>query len=288
MALEPCPECGTEISEKADECPHCGVDIDRTTAWQRGCVSLGCAPWVIVILAAIGGMFGSVPGAIVGGVLGVLFLIGYTIQGDGNAVSPSNEEGDNSQSEGGDDAAYYQQAIQHHAQTCQRHMRRARDESLPWKNRMQALQVANEAQEKCSEAFVEAVENQATDKLGDLEKPNHDFFKLENELFEPRKGDPALEWEYLPARLKCKHARELERCGHKDIAEDVYWSLVDEGFEGSRPYERLAIMYRNQDQDKEVEVLEIGMEQMRLSTGKKRQKFEDRLDRARELQRSNE
>lgn len=85
MALEPCPECGKEIGEKADECPHCGVEIDRTTAWQRGCVSLGCAPWMIIILAEVVGLFSSVPGAILGG--GFL-PIGVHHSGEGRCSFP--------------------------------------------------------------------------------------------------------------------------------------------------------------------------------------------------------
>lgn len=90
MPLKPCPECGAEISDKANKCPKCGVKIDHSTVWQRGCVMLGCAPWIIGILAFIGFTFGSVPGAIVGSVLGLIFIIGYWKQGDVDAVTPDS------------------------------------------------------------------------------------------------------------------------------------------------------------------------------------------------------
>ena len=90
MPLEPCPECGTEVSDKAEECPSCGVKIDRSTVWQRGCVVLGCAPWIIGILAFIGLTFGNVPGAVLGVVLGLLGLVGYWMQGDHDAVTPDS------------------------------------------------------------------------------------------------------------------------------------------------------------------------------------------------------
>lgn len=36
MALIECPECGKEISDKAESCPHCGFPISKTLSHERG------------------------------------------------------------------------------------------------------------------------------------------------------------------------------------------------------------------------------------------------------------
>ena len=53
MALQPCPECGREISGKARVCPHCGhplreprVPVNSTSI---GCL-LGCAPLIAFLV----------------------------------------------------------------------------------------------------------------------------------------------------------------------------------------------------------------------------------------------
>lgn len=51
-------------------------------------------------------------------------------------------------------------------------------------------------------------------------------------------------------------ARDLEKVGKIAAAITLYEKNVAEGFEGSGPYDRLAILYRKQgDRDKEVLVL---------------------------------
>ena len=36
MALEPCHECGEDISEHANTCPHCGIDSPFQGEFERG------------------------------------------------------------------------------------------------------------------------------------------------------------------------------------------------------------------------------------------------------------
>ena len=35
MALIKCPDCGSQISDKAALCPHCGIDVQKTMAEIR-------------------------------------------------------------------------------------------------------------------------------------------------------------------------------------------------------------------------------------------------------------
>jgi hypothetical protein len=103
---------------------------------------------------------------------------------------------------------YYQQVIQHHSDTCKRHIRKARDESLPWKKRMQAAMLAEEAQEKCSDMFSEAVAKGATDGISSPPRP--DTFSLQNELFDGREGDPDLEPVSIFRRVDSKRSSPMQ------------------------------------------------------------------------------
>ena len=47
MALKQCPECGKEVSDKAETCPHCGVRLISEVAQVR-------AVLILVIVAIIG------------------------------------------------------------------------------------------------------------------------------------------------------------------------------------------------------------------------------------------
>jgi len=42
MAIIKCPECGKEISDKAEKCPHCGVKIKK---WQFRMFGNFCNPY---------------------------------------------------------------------------------------------------------------------------------------------------------------------------------------------------------------------------------------------------
>lgn len=37
MALEPCHECGLEVSTEADACPHCGAPVTVSAETSTGC-----------------------------------------------------------------------------------------------------------------------------------------------------------------------------------------------------------------------------------------------------------
>lgn len=67
MTLIECPECGEEISDKAESCPHCGVPIapsqksggegDNFLTRNRGCgdiVIFGDPLFVVLLLFALG------------------------------------------------------------------------------------------------------------------------------------------------------------------------------------------------------------------------------------------
>ena len=58
MALEPCPNCGRKISDRATTCPRCGHPLDEET-WEtarrvRDRWRQGCAVAVFALLVAVG------------------------------------------------------------------------------------------------------------------------------------------------------------------------------------------------------------------------------------------
>lgn len=66
MALEPCHECGSEISERAKTCPHCGIKSPFKSNIQRGLedasnASFGCGCGLFlltIVLSVLYSMFG--------------------------------------------------------------------------------------------------------------------------------------------------------------------------------------------------------------------------------------
>ncbi len=82
---------------------------------------------------------------------------------------------------------------------------------------------------------------------------------------------------------------ELERAGRVDEAIALYEKCVSERFDGSYPYNRLAIIYRKRkDYDNEIRVLEqaIGIYSHDISgDNTKLSKFQERLEKAKELKR---
>lgn len=110
--------------------------------------------------------------------------------------------------------------------------------------------------------------------------------------------DQVEDWRELSAPEKNYYARKLERRAvQADLeseeaysdrligtAKKVYWHLVEKEFVGSFPYERLAILYRKEDDyDSEIRVLKRCLKHAKLKTEKKRRKFENRLDRSKDL-----
>lgn len=62
MALINCPECSTQVSDKADKCPQCAYPLKSEVAVKsEGCflqtMNLGCAIIAIIILLFIGLVF---------------------------------------------------------------------------------------------------------------------------------------------------------------------------------------------------------------------------------------
>lgn len=89
--------------------------------------------------------------------------------------------------------------------------------------------------------------------------------------------------------------KEYEQTGEVELAIKEYEENVKEVFEGSHPYNRLAIIYRKKkDYDNEIRILNIAIEiYTELSTDSPRQdvdpklvKFIKRLEKAKELQKS--
>lgn len=53
MALQNCPECGQQISDKARNCPGCGAPLKKGGGGCLGCLG-GC---LIVIIAMVAGIY---------------------------------------------------------------------------------------------------------------------------------------------------------------------------------------------------------------------------------------
>ena len=86
--------------------------------------------------------------------------------------------------------------------------------------------------------------------------------------------------------------KEYEQAGKIELAIAKYEANLNEGFEGSHPYNRLAIIYRkNKDYDNEIRVLnsaidiytELSKNSQREDVNQKLLKFKERLEKAVEL-----
>ena len=86
--------------------------------------------------------------------------------------------------------------------------------------------------------------------------------------------------------------KEYEQKGELELAITEYEANLKEGFEGSHPYNRLAIIYRkNKDYDNEIRVLnraidiytELSKTSLREDVDPKLLKFKERLEKAVEL-----
>lgn len=74
MALINCPECNTEVSEKADNCPKCAYPINKDTPFLKratetkegcflqslnfGCMLIAGVVMLFIVLVIIGMIFG--------------------------------------------------------------------------------------------------------------------------------------------------------------------------------------------------------------------------------------
>lgn len=50
MALKKCPECGNEVSTRADKCPHCGAKVNK----KIGCLGI---IGILILLGMFSGLF---------------------------------------------------------------------------------------------------------------------------------------------------------------------------------------------------------------------------------------
>mgnify|MGYP002625554638 CR=1 FL=1 len=55
MAMIKCPECGNEVSNKAEKCPSCGVTIKKKSSCLGNCGSIGCLFFLLLFfIGALG------------------------------------------------------------------------------------------------------------------------------------------------------------------------------------------------------------------------------------------
>lgn len=195
-----------------------------------------------------------------------------------------------------DDAEHYASLLNLYAQDCARHLDAAQNPERSWKERMERLNHAEEAKRKHAETLVEA----PTDMRGqDLESPpSANLQSLRRELFNARKGDPDLPWSLLQNHEQSAHAWALERAAAQlrsygdtesaeeleALTEDIYRDLIRRTPKRTTPFLRLIALYRRQnDIDKETEVLRRALEQSTFDSEEQREDFQDRLEQLREL-----
>ena len=56
MSMIKCPECGKNISDKAEKCPHCGIskkDIQNLRKTNDKMTCSGCGCFIIVFIIAL-------------------------------------------------------------------------------------------------------------------------------------------------------------------------------------------------------------------------------------------
>jgi ssDNA-binding Zn-finger/Zn-ribbon topoisomerase 1 len=96
MALIQCPECQSEVSERALECPKCGVQLRRLKRGVFGKIckwafigfNLLMALWLFSYWGSVGELTDSatsdaeMAGAAVGATLGTGLLFGFWVMGD--------------------------------------------------------------------------------------------------------------------------------------------------------------------------------------------------------------
>ncbi len=105
---------------------------------------------------------------------------------------------------------------------------------------------------------------------------------LRQGLISPEHGES---WEPITDDFSQRNLKgiELEKKGNVDEAIEIYEKLAKEGFDGSHPYNRLAIIYRRQKQyDEEIRVLERAIEVYNVLS-RSLDEFEKRLEKARLL-----
>ena len=176
----------------------------------------------------------------------------------------------------------------------------ARDDTVAWKQRLEAANEAREAYEEWRKVNSKAMEEGY--RIIDAERPVEPYHGLHDTILGERKGQVGLEINpaLLSPSVACEHGRELERRrtdllgeGNEKKAEQaieeakrVYWSLIESDFIGTFPYKRLCIIYRSRDQhpSKEKEVARRALKEADVSTEKQREWFENRVERAEEIQ----
>lgn len=53
MALQPCRECGKEVSSEADKCPNCGMPIRVPVVQVAKKSGMGCGTWLLLGIGAL-------------------------------------------------------------------------------------------------------------------------------------------------------------------------------------------------------------------------------------------
>ena len=95
MALVPCRECGTEVSDAALKCPHCGVQLRKAKRgfmgkifkWTFILFNVFMAFWLISGMMGVSGLDAPTSdaeqaGAAIGATLGFGLILGIWVVGD--------------------------------------------------------------------------------------------------------------------------------------------------------------------------------------------------------------
>jgi len=172
----------------------------------------------------------------------------------------------------------------------------AEDDSVHWEDRLEA---ANDARDRYQEW--REVRQQSKDEGYRLRvrRPSEPRFGLVEEILGDRKGTLGVSHEWLPPHVACQHGKALEdkrtellQEGLESRAEEaleeakeVYWTLIEAGFEGTFPYKRLCVIYRSRDRNpiKEEEVAKEALSFHVDRTENQTEWFEDRVQCAQEL-----
>lgn len=195
-----------------------------------------------------------------------------------------------------DDAAHYASLLNLYAQDYARHLDAAKNPERSWKDRMERLNQAKEAKQQHAQTLGEA----PTDMRGqDLDSPpSADLHSLRRDLVDARKGHPDLPWQVLDEHEQIAHAQMLDRAathlrtyGDTTSAdeldariEEINEELVRQQSDSPTPYLQLLELYQRQnDRDREAEVLQRALDQAKFDSDKQHQALRERLEKVKQL-----
>ena len=171
----------------------------------------------------------------------------------------------------------------------------ANDEDLHWATRMRALKRSEDIYTEWRR--VRKAAREAGALAEEVPFMNFDPYQLQNTIFEGHQGEKGIDVTLLPPRLRCEHGRVLEekaadlRREDRDLeaelvfgeAKDAYYTLVEEEFQGTVPYRRLAILHRRLGEHEAEQTVAARAVDVARCTDNPREWFEERRSRAQEL-----